>query len=122
MPLFRAVRARPLLVAFLAAAMAVLALGALSSPALAQATEPAPPAEPAPSEPTPAGAAASVEPVRAPAGESVLLDRVAVRFTAPETGGIAKPQFIFERELAFEARLEALTDGRPRAPGPADGF
>lgn len=41
----------------------------------------------------------------------MLLDRVAVRFTAPETGGMLKPQFIFERELAFEARLEALTDG-----------
>jgi hypothetical protein len=41
----------------------------------------------------------------------VAVDRVAVRFTAPETGGIQQPQFIFERELAFEARLEALSDG-----------
>jgi hypothetical protein len=47
-----------------------------------------------------------------PAGASapVLLDRVVVRFDASETGGVAKPNFIFERELAFEARLEALTD------------
>lgn len=41
----------------------------------------------------------------------VPVDRVAIRFTAPETGGIDRPQFIFERELAFEARLEALADG-----------
>lgn len=47
---------------------------------------------------------------RAQPAPAALLDRVAVRFTAPETGGIARPQFIFERELAFEARLEALTD------------
>ncbi len=40
-----------------------------------------------------------------------FVDRVAVRFTAPETGGIARPRFIFERELAFEGRLEALADG-----------
>jgi hypothetical protein len=43
--------------------------------------------------------------------ELVTVDRVAIRFTAPETGGIDQPQFIFERELAFEARLEALSDG-----------
>jgi hypothetical protein len=54
----------------------------------------------------------------APAGTAI--DRVAVRFTAPETGGIDKPQFIFERELAFEARLEALADAgfRPSAEEP----
>jgi hypothetical protein len=40
----------------------------------------------------------------------VLVDRAAVRFDAPETGGIATPQFVYERELAFEARLEALGD------------
>lgn len=40
----------------------------------------------------------------------VALDRTAVRFDAPETGGTSHPQFIFERELAFEARIEALAD------------
>jgi len=40
----------------------------------------------------------------------VLLDRAAVRWHAPETGGVEKPQFIFERELAFEARIVALAD------------
>ncbi len=45
-----------------------------------------------------------------PAPPGVLLDRVAVRWHAPETGGVLKPQFVFERELAFEARLEALAD------------
>jgi hypothetical protein len=47
----------------------------------------------------------------------ILLDRVAVRWHAPETGGPARPQFIFERELAFEARLESLADPDPE-PGP----
>jgi hypothetical protein len=46
-----------------------------------------------------------------------LLDRVAVRWHAPETGGPTKPQFVFERELAFEARIEALADPDPE-PGP----
>src|SRR5690606_25391609 len=49
---------------------------------------------------------AAPAPQRAP----VLLDRVVVRWYAPETGGVMRPQFIFERELAFEARLEALAD------------
>jgi hypothetical protein len=50
----------------------------------------------------------------------VPIDRVAVRFTAPETGGSDRPEFIFERELAFEARLEALADAgfRPSAEEP----
>jgi hypothetical protein len=43
-------------------------------------------------------------------GAPVVIDRAVVRFDAPETGGIARPQFVFERELAFEARLEALGD------------
>ncbi|WP_437711991.1 hypothetical protein WMF45_41910 [Sorangium sp. So ce448] len=46
----------------------------------------------------------------APSAASVPLDRVVVRWHAPETGGVRRPQFIFERELAFEARLEALAD------------
>jgi len=40
----------------------------------------------------------------------VLLDRVSVRWHAPEMGGVERPQFIFERELAFEARIAALAD------------
>ena len=40
----------------------------------------------------------------------VSLDRTVVRFDAPETGGTSRPQFVFERELAFEARIEALAD------------
>lgn len=42
--------------------------------------------------------------------DRVLVDRVAVRFMAPETGGVRSPRFIYERMLAFEARLEALSD------------
>jgi hypothetical protein len=40
----------------------------------------------------------------------LTLDRVVVRFYAPETGGVEHPRFISERRLAFEARLEALAD------------
>jgi hypothetical protein len=63
-----------------------------------------------------AGSRARAEP-GAPEGQATLLDRVVVRWTAPETGGAATPQFIFERELAFEARLESLMDPDPE-PGP----
>lgn len=42
--------------------------------------------------------------------ESTIVDRAMVRFEAPETGGARHPRFVFERELAFEARLEALSD------------
>jgi hypothetical protein len=40
--------------------------------------------------------------------EPVQLERAVVRFHAPETGGIERPRFIYERTLAFEARIEAL--------------
>jgi hypothetical protein len=42
--------------------------------------------------------------------ELVTIDRAVVRIDAPETGGGARPRFVFGRELAFEARLEALGD------------
>lgn len=54
---------------------------------------------------------ASMQP--APAAAQVAIDRVAVRFSAPDTGGPGAPRFIFERELAFEASLEALADPQP---------
>jgi hypothetical protein len=38
------------------------------------------------------------------------VDRTAVRFHSPETGGADHPLYILERTLAFEARLEAMTD------------
>jgi hypothetical protein len=60
---------------------------------------------------SPALADAPTAPPRA-----VLVDRVVVRWHAPETGGAIKPQFVFERELAFEARLESLADPEPE-PG-----
>lgn len=44
------------------------------------------------------------------AAEPVSVDRAVVRFEAPETGGARHPRFVFERELSFEARLEALSD------------
>jgi hypothetical protein len=42
--------------------------------------------------------------------EPAVLDRTIVRFVAPETGGAYSPRFITVRELAFEARIEALAD------------
>ena len=46
--------------------------------------------------------------LRAETPDRAMVDRVAVRYYAPETGGSSRPRFILERVLAFEARLEAL--------------
>jgi hypothetical protein len=51
--------------------------------------------------------------------EPAPVDRAVVRFVAPETGGARHPRFVFERELAFEARLEALSDPDRSALGDA---
>ena len=53
------------------------------------------------------------------AAEPVIVDRAVVRFEAPETGGTRHPRFVFERELSFEARLEALADPDRAALGDA---
>ena len=60
--------------------------------------------------PPPPPPVASSAPVLPP---TAAVDRVVVRWFAPETGGVTKPQFVFARELAFEARLEALADPDP---------
>jgi hypothetical protein len=44
------------------------------------------------------------------ADERRVVDAIAVRFYAPETGGASRPLFVTERVLAFEARVEALTE------------
>lgn len=54
-------------------------------------------------------ATAPIASVRA-AGKRIAFDRVAVRYTAPETGGIAKPRFLFDRQVAFLVRVEALLE------------
>lgn len=59
-----------------------------------------------------AGATAARAEDEAPQVETI--DRVVVRWHARATGGVRKPQFIMARELAFEARLEALVD--PTSP------
>jgi hypothetical protein len=73
----------------------VFAWGVFPTPVNAQ-----PPSASSSAPPSPSGSA------EVPA----LLDRVVVRFTSPETGGIDAPRFVLERELAFAARLEALAD------------
>ncbi len=47
---------------------------------------------------------------RAASADRAVLDRVAVRFYAPETGGTSHPHFITERVLSFEARLLAMSE------------
>lgn len=44
---------------------------------------------------------------------AAVVDRVVFLFDAPETGGPEAPQLVFERELAFEARVEALAINEP---------
>ena len=61
--------------------------------------------------PPPAAPTASVELPAVP--DTTLVDRVVVRWYAPETGGVTKPQFVFARELSFASRLEALADPDP---------
>lgn len=54
----------------------------------------------------------------AAAERPVTVDAAAVRFYAPDLGGVMTPRFITERELAFEARLLALEEdpaGTPQA-------
>jgi hypothetical protein len=67
------------------------------------------------------GLALSLATGRAPGQVLVptLVDRVVVRFTAPETGGVDQPRFVFERQLAFETRLEALGDATHRGSAEA---
>ena len=38
------------------------------------------------------------------------VDRTVIRYFASELGGAFSPRFIFERELSFESRLQALSD------------
>lgn len=47
------------------------------------------------------------------AARGEVIDRVLYVFEAPETGGAGSPRTIYERELAFEARIEALAVGEP---------
>jgi hypothetical protein len=46
-------------------------------------------------------------------GPRATVDRVAVRYYAPETGGSSHPRFVSERMLAFETRIEALAEQAP---------
>jgi hypothetical protein len=50
--------------------------------------------------------------------EPVPLERAVVRFHAPEIGGSQRPRFIYERTLAFEARIEALAAQERGADAP----
>ncbi len=49
---------------------------------------------------------------------SVEIERTAVRYTSPETGGAGKPRFISQRMLSFLARLEAIAERNPNISEP----
>jgi hypothetical protein len=53
-----------------------------------------------------------------PHAAAAIVDRVAVRYYASETGGSIRPRFVTERTLAFETRLEVEAEG---TEGPAEG-
>jgi len=52
-------------------------------------------------------------PPEGPSNGGSSVDRIAVRFVSPETGGNARPRYLTERELAFFARVEALAEQAP---------
>ena len=55
--------------------------------------------------------AAALSPRGAKAAEPhPVAERTVARFSAPEIGGAAHPHFVEQRELAFEARLEAMAE------------
>jgi hypothetical protein len=66
------------------------------------------------------GALIAAGPARAETAPGrTVLDRAVARFYAPETGGAARPRFVDQRTLAFEARLEAMAE---RPEGIGDGY
>lgn len=60
--------------------------------------------------------ASSIAQAQEPTVQLERIDRAVVRWHARATGGVATPQFITARELAFEARLEALAEGYRQEP------
>jgi hypothetical protein len=57
---------------------------------------------------------------RGEAPKRVVVDRVVVRWYAPELGGAANAQFVLERQLSFEARIEALAAGGSAESTPSE--
>lgn len=53
----------------------------------------------------------------APPAQQQTADRMAVRFVSPETGGMARPRFITDRELALYTRFEARMADAPTTQG-----
>lgn len=56
------------------------------------------------------------------AQQPLTVDRVIARFESGELGGPAHPRFVFERTLAFEARIEALAEEHRGVPRPPEGY
>jgi hypothetical protein len=83
-------------------ATTMLAAASLAPPGARAQTGPEPPAAATPAPTAPPADGVSIEEI----------DRVVVRWYARATGGVVTPRFIGARELGFEARLEALAEGR----------
>ena len=66
--------------------------------------------------------AALLSTVTTRAAEPVRVDRVIARFEANELGGSVRPRFIFERTLAFEARIEALVEAQRGLPTTSNDY
>lgn len=60
--------------------------------------------------------AAMATPAVAQPSRAIFIDRAVVRFESSELGAAEHPRFIFERVLAFEARLEALAEAQRGLP------
>lgn len=56
----------------------------------------------------------------AQAARRVPFDRVAVRYSAPETGGALTPRFLFDRQVAFLVRVEAILEDGALSEGYID--
>lgn len=51
------------------------------------------------------------------AAEPAVVDRAAVRFVTPETGGVSRPRFFTARQVAFFMRIEAANEQVDLEPG-----
>jgi hypothetical protein len=50
------------------------------------------------------------------AQDGLVVDRVAVRYVTPETGGVVRPGYLMQRVVALHVRVEAQNANEPLAP------
>jgi hypothetical protein len=49
-------------------------------------------------------------PLNGEPADRAVVDRIVARFYSPETGGVARPRFVTDRTLSFEARLLTMSE------------